>query len=63
MSIDDLLEAKYALKASRDQHLESLAGSFSGMRLVENPMLNRNEVAIMCGTEVYKELQKRIKDS
>lgn len=59
--IEDIKKAQSNLEVARNAYLDSLARATTGMRVFENSEMSENEVAIVCGSKVYKALQERIK--
>lgn len=57
--LSGLLTASAELSALRDEHFLKLAAAFSGMRILVNPLLPENEIAIVCGSKVYKLLLEK----
>ncbi|MBL4763538.1 MAG: hypothetical protein JKY93_12680 [Gammaproteobacteria bacterium] len=51
-----ILNAGAELQKAQDAHYEKLAKSFAGIRIIENPALPDNEIAVMCGKTSYQKL-------
>lgn len=49
---------------AKAEQLKNIAQAFAGFRVIENPLIGANEIAIVCGSNIYKLLidQKKVSD-
>jgi len=58
--LSGILKAGAELQKAHDLHIEQLAKNFTGMKILESQLLNENEIAIMCGSNIYRVLLEKI---
>lgn len=56
-ALNEILEAKERLELVHLAKISELASVLGGIKVVENPALEPNEMAFMCGPELFKTLQ------